>query len=701
MMDELGSRDEKDIVNILEQKIQGSDAYNQSEQARQRQDNINMYYLNPLGDEDENTSSMQSSDVFDAVEGTKAVMHEALTAGRELMHFEPESEEDVDLCNMADRYVRDRFKECGGYRFILDSLHDGLLAKNAICKYEWVEDSEEKIEQFVGMPYAQVEAILAQDNELEVGQIEVMDSVTPDGMVIPVASGYFIRTIDLSKFEFRLIKPEAFFGDESAETDDEFTFASDLEVLRKGELIEEYPHLEDEIRACPKFDEQSKEMDGIVRHGNDDSWRTSSQSEKAWERDPVDVYNCCIKLWGKQGFGTYHYRLLGRKTLLWEWPEGFEELPEDFNPADGELMDYMPYYTWSPYPLAHRWDGLAQADAVRDIQLTATNLKRSMINHALRTNNPMREANMEYVRNPEDLVDNLIGAVVDVESISNETVVKPIIQPAMDGSVFNTLAMVREDSGMRSSYTGLAGGLDGKALSNQNSVDLIAKMTDASNRRIMMMTRNFVELYLKKLYLSIYNMGVEYDKKTYQVQLNGNWVEMTPSQWPKRTRIDVVTAMTPEAALQSAMNKLQIHNVMLQLPERELLYSDRKQYNLISEVFKDIGETAIDRYIENPMSDEYKQAQMGILENQQKAQQAQAMAAKEAKEFQERQIRILELQAQQGQQKIDDEAAYNADKQSLAEDEFEHQKDKDEAEIILETRKIDEGKNVSGVSVGG
>jgi hypothetical protein len=71
-MKELGIKSEDEIVGILKQKVFGSDSYNQSEQAKQRQDSMNMYYLNPLGNENEGTSSIQSSDVFDAVEGTKA-----------------------------------------------------------------------------------------------------------------------------------------------------------------------------------------------------------------------------------------------------------------------------------------------------------------------------------------------------------------------------------------------------------------------------------------------------------------------------------------------------------------------------------------------------------------------------------------------------------------------------------------------------
>ena len=709
MIDELGNRTEAEVIQILEAKVRGADAYNQSEQAKQRQDNLNMYYLNPLQEVNENQSVMQSSDVFDAVEGTKAVIHEALTAGRELLHFEPLDDGDVDLAKMANRYVRDRFSDNDGYRFLLDSLHDGLLAKNAICKYGWMEDSEEKIEPFMGMAVQQLQAILSQDPELELNEEGYQEFLTVDpqtGMQFVVVSGSFIRTINTSKIDFKLIKPEDFFGDETASSDENFTFASDREVFRKGELIEDYPHLYEEIKNAPKFNEGSTEIDGLVRRGNDDSWRTSSQAEKAWERDPVEVYNCHIELWGKQGYGIYYYKMLDKKTLLWDYPELEEgqELPEGFDPADGVMIDEIPYLVWSPYPLSHRWDGIAQADAVRDIQLAATNLKSSMVNHALRTNNPMRQGNLEYVRNPEDLIDNLIGAFIDTESVVGASVITPVIQPQMDAAVFNTLAMVRQDSEQRSSYSGLAGGLDGKALSNQNSADLISKMTDASNRRIMMMARNFVELFLKKLHLRIYKLGVANDKQKYKVELNGNWIEMSPSEWPERPSMKVITSMTPEAAIQAAMNKLNLHQVLMSDPETMLLYRTEKRFNLYADVFHDIGEIAVDRYLENPESDAFKAAQEGMIEGQQRQQQAQQQAAQEAKAFQERQIKILEMEAQarieQGQQKIDNEATYNADKQSLAEDEFEHKTDVDEAEIVLETRKIAENKNVSGVSVG-
>ena len=709
MIDELGNRSEAEIVQILGDKVQGADAYNQSEQAKQRQDNLNMYYLNPLQEVNENQSQFQSSDVFDAVEGTKAVIHEALTSGRDLLHFEPLNDGDVDLAKMANRYVKDRFLENDGYRFLIDSLHDGLLAKNAVCKYGWMEDSEEKIEPFVGIPKQQLMAMLAQDPQIQINDENYQEFMSVDpqtGMEFVVSSGSVIRTINTSKIDFTLIKPEDFFGDESASSDEEFTFASDREVFRKGELLEDYPHLYEEIKNAPKFNQGSKEIDGLVRRGNDDSWRTNSQAEKAWERDPVEVYNCHIALWGKEGYGIYYYKMLDKKTLLWDYPELEEgqELPEGFDPADGVMIDEIPYLVWSPYPLSHRWDGIAQADAVRDIQLAATNLKSSMINHSLRTNNPMRQANMEFIRNPEDLVDNNIGAVIDTDSVSGQPVVTPIIQPQMDASVFNTLAMVRADSEQRSSYSGLAGGLDGKALSNQNSADLIAKMTDSSNRRIMMMARNFVELYLKKLYLRIYKLGVANDKEVYEVELNGNWVEMSPSEWPERPSMKVITSMTPEAAAQSAMNKLQLHQVLMADPETMLMYRTEKRFNLYADVFHDIGEVAVDRYLENPQSEEFQAAQQNMIQGQQQQQQAAQEAQMRQERILDKQIQLQELQVtatiDQGQQKIDNEAAYNADKQSLDEDKFEEEKDVNEAEITLETIKVKNNDNSSGVSIG-
>ena len=81
-MREFQEKSETEIVSILKNKVEASNSYNQSELAQQRQDSMNMYYLNPLGNEIEGTSSIQSSEVFDAVEGTKSVIMESLTAGR-------------------------------------------------------------------------------------------------------------------------------------------------------------------------------------------------------------------------------------------------------------------------------------------------------------------------------------------------------------------------------------------------------------------------------------------------------------------------------------------------------------------------------------------------------------------------------------------------------------------------------------------
>lgn len=718
MKSEIGKdRSESEIVSILKQKVFGSDSYNQSELAKQRQDNYNMYYLNPLGNEEEGRSRIQSADVFDAVEGTKAVIHEALTSGRELLHFEPQAEDDVDMAKMANRYVKDRFDENGGYRFLIDTLHDGLLAKNAVCKYYWVEDIRKSYETFTGINEMQFQGMVSQPS-VEVYDFEEFQSIGPQGQ-FSVFSGTFEISEDKSHVGFRLVKPEDYFGDETAETIESSTFGSDRDVLRKGELIEEYPHLEKEIKDAPMYWDSRREQDNLVRRSNDDSWRTESQSEIAVEREPVEVHDCFIELWGPEGYGIYRFKMIGQKYLLWDWPdteevegeeaEGdeFDEdtLPEGFDPANGELVDNIPYLQWSPYPLSHRWDGLAQADAVRDIQLTSTNLKRSIVDHTMRTNNPMREANLEFIRNPEDLIDNVIGAVIDKEMAAGQgPCVTAIDQPQLSPSAFSTLEMLKQEGEQRSSYSRLAGGINGDAIANQNANDMIDGMTDSSNRRIMMMTRNLVELFLKPLYLKIYELGVANDQRTYNVEVSGNWVEMTPQQWTPREQMRVTTSMTPEAAMQAAQSKMAFHTLISQDPEANLLYPEQKRFNLYAEVLRDIGEVATDRFMENPASDEYKAAQQDMIKGQQQAQQQQAQIAQMAQRLQEMEARLqqqsVEATIDQGQQKIDNEAYESADKQSLNEDEFEHKVDTDEAELVLEAEKIDKGVTTGGVSVG-
>lgn len=707
MKSELGkARSEPEIVGILKQKVLGSDSYNQSELAKQRQDNMNMYYLNPLGNEVEGRSRIQSADVFDAVEGTKAVIQEALTSGRELLHFEPLDEDDGDLARMADRYVKDRFQDNSGYRFMIDTLHDGLLAKNAVCKYFWVDDVEKSYQPFIGLNAMQFQGMASQPN-IEVYDVQEIPSIDPaTGAQYSVFSGTIEISDDKSKAGFRLLKPEDYFGDETAETVEGSNFGSDREVVTKGELIEDYPHLEKEIKNSPMYVDSRREQDSLVRRSNDDSWSTESQSEMALEREPVEVHDCYIYLWGDQGYGIYRYKMCGQKYLLWDWPEDEqgnnpEELPEEFDPANGTLVDDIPYLQWSPYPLSHRWDGLAQADSVRDIQLTSTNLKRAIVDHTMRVVNPQREANLEFIRNPRDLIDNVIGAVIDKEMAAGSgPVVTPVLQPDMSPSTFSTLEMLKQEGESRSSYSRLAGGLNGDAVSSQNSKDLIDGMTDASNRRIMMMTRNLIEMYLKPLYLKLYEMGQKNDTRTYNTEIAGNWVEMSPSQWPERPEMKVVTALTPAAAIQSAMNKITFHNLVSQDPEAMLLYRTKHRYNLYAEVLRDIGETAIDRFIEHPDSDEYKAAQNNMLKQQNEQAQAQAQAQQDQKRILEMQLELQRETISQGQQKIDNDAAYNADKQSLAEDAQDWTEKVQHEELELEEDKINKGSTVSGVSIG-
>ena len=68
-----------------------------------------------------------------------------------------------------------------------------------------------------------------------------------------------------------------------------------------------------------------------------------------------------------------------------------------------------------------------------------SSLKRGVVDHLMLTTTSRWVANLSLVKNPRDLLDNRVGAVVDVMSPNPESVVRPLPTPQLNGNVYSAI----------------------------------------------------------------------------------------------------------------------------------------------------------------------------------------------------------------------------------------------------------------------
>ena len=101
--------DENELLSTLEQNIDSADTYANSEVGEQRDKGHRYYYGEPMGNEIRGRSQHVSMDVFDAVEGVKALLLETFSSDKNICRFEAQSPEDVMGARMATSWVNYNF----------------------------------------------------------------------------------------------------------------------------------------------------------------------------------------------------------------------------------------------------------------------------------------------------------------------------------------------------------------------------------------------------------------------------------------------------------------------------------------------------------------------------------------------------------------------------------------------------------------
>jgi hypothetical protein len=182
-----------------------------------------------------------------------------------------------------------------------------------------------------------------------------------------------------------------------------------------------------------------------------------------------------------------------------------------------------------PSPLPHRHMGMSLTDQVADIQRIKTTIMRQGLDNLYLSNNPQKVIDQNRV-NLDDILSSVPGGIIRVDGTPDAIryEIPPFVFPqAMEGMEY--MDQVKENRTGTSRYFT---GIDQNAL-NKTATGIQQLSTMAAQRveQIARILGSGVEDLARVVHELILRMG----HKTEVVKIRGEWVEVDPASWKKRS----------------------------------------------------------------------------------------------------------------------------------------------------------------------
>ena len=211
----------------------------------------------------------------------------------------------------------------------------------------------------------------------------------------------------------------------------------------------------------------------------------------------------------------------------------------------------------------------------------------------------------------------------------------------------NVVQMLKQDGEERNGMSGLAKGMEMGAVNNQNASDMIAKLTSAGQRRVLMAARDFARTFLVPLSQHIIKLAIQNDKTKDQFEIGGQVVPVIPSSWSQDDLdMEVNAALTPDEAVRSASQLMMVHQLLMQDPTMAGIYGVTQRHALFDKVLDDMGMKNTAHILMSPTSKEFQQRMMQQQVQAEEQQQEQRIQAELQKEMVAAQTASYEAQAQ-------------------------------------------------------
>ena len=531
---------DEELINQIEAGVQNSsgDWLNSSDLSRERLKSTYEYaglamdHLSPQG-----VSTIVDTSTTEVVEAYTAVLSDLFLNNGKIARFVPYDESpgafqaSKDASNLVNYCI---FKKNRGWEILQQWMKASLLWKNAIIRWDYVEDFDYVMEDYEVIDETKLDEILADENYEVVNEL----TLNPNSEVISYIDVRLRKRINKSKVKMELIPPESFRISHEATDIDNASFVGVQSDMTHSDIRRHYPEWAENLT-----DQEWAEL------GGDEEWIGSGQySEDVAARKEITGQ----RYWqGYRGNEAYPLEANQEITLTESWMrvdrdgDGIAELKHFISVGNHILheedVESIPLASIVPIDIPHEFFGLSMADFTRSSTLASTAILRGFVENTYLSNYSPKLADPNVVdfsalqnMKPKQIIPtngNPAAAVAQLapETISTGTV--PLLQH---------LQLIKEQA---TGMSKAAQGLNDTLYVSGNSEQKLSAVQSAAQKRIQHIARRFAETGFKRLITGVYETMVRnmQNKQTYSLDGVYGTVDLTtlPSKMDVEVFLDI------------------------------------------------------------------------------------------------------------------------------------------------------------------
>ena len=502
---------DEQLINMIEAGIQNSigDWLNSSDLTRERLRStyefagVPEFHLAPQG-----VSTIVDTSTTEVVEAYTAVLSDLFLNNQKLARFVPLSDmpssyKNARNASMLTNYCL--FKQNNGWHELQTWIKSALLWKNAIIRWDYVEDMDYQIEEYDEIDQVKLDELLSDENVEIVGDLEFENKLgevndplagTQEANLVYV-NVRIRRKTDKSRVRIENIPPENFRITRDAKSIDDAALVGIQTEMTRSEIRKMWPDVAENIEDWDELGDDENWL-GNARYSEDIAARKLVTGQEYWQGSvsqdlfPLEANRqiTVSEVWlrvDRDGDGIAelkHFIISGNHVL-------FEEDVEE-----------IPLASITPIDIPFEFYGLSMADFTRSSTLASTAILRGFVENTYLTNYSPKLADPNVVdfsalqnMKPKQIIPTNGNPAAAVAPLPPETISTGTV-PLMEH-----LQLLKEQA---TGMSKAAQGLNDELYVSGNSETKLAAVQTASQKRIQHIARRFAETGMKRLCAGVY-----------------------------------------------------------------------------------------------------------------------------------------------------------------------------------------------------
>ena len=525
------------LVSLIDAGINNSvgDWLNSSDLTRERLKatyefaGVPQSHLAPQG-----VSTIVDTSTTEVVEAYTAVISELFLSNNRLARFVPydDSPGAFKAAKEASKIVNYCiFKKNKGWEILQSWIKSSLLWKNAVIRWDYVEEYDYVIEEYESIDEAKLDEILADENLEIVGELTLDTSAE----MIQYVDVRLRKKVDKSRVKLECIPPESFRISNDAKDIDDAAYVGIQTEMTKSDLRKYYPEWANDI-----------DPDTWAELGVDTNWLGNSPySEEIAARKEIvgQTY------WqGMNSEGVYSLEANSEVTVTESWirvdrdGDGIAELKHIITAGKHILWEedceMIPIASIVPIDIPHEFYGLSMADFARSSTLASTAILRGFVENTYLTNYSPKLADPNVVdfsalqnMKPKQIIPTNGNPAAAVQSMPPEALSTGTVP------LLAHLQMIKEQA---TGMSKAAQGLNDTLYVSGNSEQKLSAVQSAAQKRIQHIARRFAETGFKRLVAGIYETMRSKMKGKQSYHQDGVYGSVNISELPSKMDVEIL-----------------------------------------------------------------------------------------------------------------------------------------------------------------